>query len=231
MSSKFWVDPVVRRDPARIKQVLSLVGQVWKTVPDYRLGQLICVLTPAGMDPFYLEDEKLKELLQIELDGRVAEASNAPDDLLKLINSSKLPEWFKNLLNRPEMMRKYRSLPFSLQMGCLLVCDRATQPIKWKDAWAAAENIWTEVGNEEITDVVVIEGKKTKIAEHFQETANREYARRQWAMICSLVVMFQEEQWTIEDTATFLNIDPEQVIDILPMDHSSGRAVKMDGIH
>ncbi len=53
------------RDPKRIDKVLKVLGDNWKKLPDWRLGQLICNLqSAAGNDLFYVEDDKFIELLE-----------------------------------------------------------------------------------------------------------------------------------------------------------------------
>lgn len=50
------------RDPNRIDKVLKELGDIWKQVPDWRLGQLFCNLQRfEGTDLFFYEDEKLIE--------------------------------------------------------------------------------------------------------------------------------------------------------------------------
>lgn len=52
------------RNPDRIDKVLEVLGACWKKYPDWRLGQLFCNLQRAtGTDLFYLEDNKMIELL------------------------------------------------------------------------------------------------------------------------------------------------------------------------
>lgn len=53
------------RDPNRIDKVLKELGDIWKQVPDWRLGQLFCNLQRfEGTDLFFYEDEKLIEALK-----------------------------------------------------------------------------------------------------------------------------------------------------------------------
>lgn len=44
------------RDIRRIDRVLNILGDYWKLVPDWRLGQLITNVF-GGKDIFYLEEE------------------------------------------------------------------------------------------------------------------------------------------------------------------------------
>ena len=51
------------RNPARIDIVLKTLGLLWKKVPDWRLGQLICNLQRyKGNDLFYMEDDVFCDL-------------------------------------------------------------------------------------------------------------------------------------------------------------------------
>ena len=50
------------RNPARIDIVLKTLGELWKKVPDWRLGQLICNLQRMkGNDLFYVEDDEFMD--------------------------------------------------------------------------------------------------------------------------------------------------------------------------
>ena len=52
------------RDPNRIDDFLKKLGEYWKRVPDWRFGQLVMnFLSFIGRDPFYLEDDKMEELI------------------------------------------------------------------------------------------------------------------------------------------------------------------------
>ena len=55
------------RDPQRIDQILEILGRAWKTVPDYRLCQLMVNLF--GTDPFYVEDDKVAQTLEMFAEG------------------------------------------------------------------------------------------------------------------------------------------------------------------
>jgi uncharacterized protein YihD (DUF1040 family) len=57
------------RDPTRIPRILARLQAVWEKHPDMRLGQLI--VNAAGVDPFYIEDEKLAYMIE-EFDARSA---------------------------------------------------------------------------------------------------------------------------------------------------------------
>ena len=55
------------RDLNRIDDFLKVLGDAWKTVPDWRFFQLICNLQKAKRsDCFYMEDEDVKQFI-IEL--------------------------------------------------------------------------------------------------------------------------------------------------------------------
>lgn len=48
------------RDPNRIDDVLKQLGDIWKQVPDWRLGQLFCNLQRyEDSDLFFYEDQNL----------------------------------------------------------------------------------------------------------------------------------------------------------------------------
>ena len=48
------------RDKNRIDPFLERLGKVWKKVPDWRFGQLMCnVLNSMEQDPFFPEDEEM----------------------------------------------------------------------------------------------------------------------------------------------------------------------------
>lgn len=52
------------RNPARIDIVLKALGMLWKKVPDWRFGQLICNLQRIkGNDLFYIEDDDFMDFI------------------------------------------------------------------------------------------------------------------------------------------------------------------------
>lgn len=52
------------RDPQRIDRIVEKLGEAWKKVPDWRLGQLVSNLQGAGpQDVFHLDDERTEALL------------------------------------------------------------------------------------------------------------------------------------------------------------------------
>lgn len=55
------------RDPERIDRVCDLLREVWKQVPDWRLGQLLFNLT-GRYDMFYVEDDTIEEGLRLNLE-------------------------------------------------------------------------------------------------------------------------------------------------------------------
>ena len=62
------------RNIERIRPLLNSLEKVWKTQPDLRLGQLISVLASQNkIDIFYLEDEKLLEILKKENPFEISE--------------------------------------------------------------------------------------------------------------------------------------------------------------
>ena len=44
--SECWAN-LTPRDPKRIDEILSVLGEVWKLQPDLRFGQLLFALTPS----------------------------------------------------------------------------------------------------------------------------------------------------------------------------------------
>lgn len=52
------------RDPERIDRICDLLRDVWKLIPDWRLGQLIFNLT-GRHDCFYVEDDTLEKALKL----------------------------------------------------------------------------------------------------------------------------------------------------------------------
>lgn len=57
------------RDPARIKRIITLAMKFWQQVPDWRFGQLLSnlmgfIYTDTHVDPFYVDDDKIEELLE-----------------------------------------------------------------------------------------------------------------------------------------------------------------------
>lgn len=52
------------RDPNRIDRFLSVLGEAWKSVPDWRFFQLICNLQRRrGSDCFYMDDNKAEQFI------------------------------------------------------------------------------------------------------------------------------------------------------------------------
>ena len=58
------------RDVNRIDKILTEVGDLWKQIPDWRLGQLFVNLQRfEGHDLFYYEDERLVAALKQFING------------------------------------------------------------------------------------------------------------------------------------------------------------------
>ena len=60
------------RDPKRIDTIIDAVRDAWKQETDWRLGQLIVNIgREAGYgDPFFLEDDRLMQVLKGEAAGQ-----------------------------------------------------------------------------------------------------------------------------------------------------------------
>jgi len=58
------------RNPERIETVIESLKEAWKTVPDWRLGQLIVNISRAAgySDPFFMEDDRLLEMIRKSAD-------------------------------------------------------------------------------------------------------------------------------------------------------------------
>lgn len=57
------------RDPSRIGCIMNLLKEWWTTYPDLRFGQVMEALNfrmgeVTNTDPFYVEDDKLEEILK-----------------------------------------------------------------------------------------------------------------------------------------------------------------------
>jgi hypothetical protein len=53
------------RNPDRIDRILKALGELWKQLPDWRLGQLIDNMNhTTGRDLFYIEDDEIEELIE-----------------------------------------------------------------------------------------------------------------------------------------------------------------------
>lgn len=64
------------RDPKRITRILGKLGQLWRSAPDYRLGQMVVNLTAdarrwgeTNAAVFYIEDADLEKALDHVLAG------------------------------------------------------------------------------------------------------------------------------------------------------------------
>ena len=66
------------RDPARIDEILELLGKVWHAEPDLRLGQLIYNVArerePKLLDIFSIEDGTLRKGLMRQLERASGQA-------------------------------------------------------------------------------------------------------------------------------------------------------------
>ena len=57
------------RDPNRIWPFLTTLAELWELYPDYRFMQLVCnIQRQIGNNGFYIEDEKLLEMLRNTVD-------------------------------------------------------------------------------------------------------------------------------------------------------------------
>lgn len=50
--------------------MIDKLQRLWHRSPDLRLGQLVCNLTPASVDPYFIEDDKMLDALRHEVPGR-----------------------------------------------------------------------------------------------------------------------------------------------------------------
>lgn len=78
------------RDINRIDEILADLGEQWKRVPDWRLGQLFNNLQRyAGNDLFYFEDDKLISKIREFLDSAVGgeEEIDGIDLLIKVLDT------------------------------------------------------------------------------------------------------------------------------------------------
>ncbi len=77
------------RDINRIDKILAEIGEVWKRVPDWRLGQLFNNLQRYKQDDlFYVEDDKFVLILKEFLDDSIGK------QCVKMRNSDKFEEVF-----------------------------------------------------------------------------------------------------------------------------------------
>ena len=57
------------RDPKRIWPFLTTLAELWELYPDWRFMQLICnIQRQIGSDGFYIEDDKMQEMLRNTVD-------------------------------------------------------------------------------------------------------------------------------------------------------------------
>ena len=77
---RIWVNSIsgnkMRADtPEKKREVLNAIYEFWCKVPNLRLGQLIvCSHSSKVGDPFYIEDFKLVENIEVFTDGYVNES-------------------------------------------------------------------------------------------------------------------------------------------------------------
>lgn len=63
------------RNPDRIEPFLKELGDLWKQVSDWRFGQFICnTLGCLGVDPFFIEDDKMIKTLKENFGPKEGEA-------------------------------------------------------------------------------------------------------------------------------------------------------------
>lgn len=62
------------RDVSRIPRIISVLEDIWRRVPQWRLGQLIeNIKTFSGKDDlFYIEDDEMENILK-EIFGKIEE--------------------------------------------------------------------------------------------------------------------------------------------------------------
>ena len=57
------------RDPKRIWPFLTTLAELWELYPDWRFMQLVCnIQRQIGQDGFYIEDDKMQEILRNTVD-------------------------------------------------------------------------------------------------------------------------------------------------------------------
>lgn len=99
--------PNAPRDPARIDRILQRLRRLWRSAPDLRLCQLLYCLTRTGEDPFNLEDDRLEERLEAQLESRDLGLHRQPPPVIEALPDRRLvrlnlgPE-FPEILASPE---------------------------------------------------------------------------------------------------------------------------------
>lgn len=64
------------RNPGRIEGCADRLKAMWRRVPDWRFGQLMCnLLGAAGVDPFFVEDHELFDAMEAALDSMLGDRS------------------------------------------------------------------------------------------------------------------------------------------------------------
>ena len=65
------------RDPKRIWPFLTTLAELWELYPDWRFMQLVCnIQRQIGSDGFYIEDDKMMEMLRNTVEAYKEEYSN-----------------------------------------------------------------------------------------------------------------------------------------------------------
>lgn len=58
------------RDPKRIDEFCKELAEIWKLVPDWRFGQLICnVMGTFDRDPFFIEEDEMLKRFKAYFDA------------------------------------------------------------------------------------------------------------------------------------------------------------------
>ena len=53
------------RNPKRIHRMMKELEELWKVVPNWRFGQLICnIFGTQNIDIFHIEDDKAEEIIK-----------------------------------------------------------------------------------------------------------------------------------------------------------------------
>lgn len=53
------------RNPKRIRRIMKELEELWKVVPNWRFGQLICnIFGTQNIDIFHIEDDKAEEIIK-----------------------------------------------------------------------------------------------------------------------------------------------------------------------
>ena len=64
------------RNRDRINGYIDRLAAMWKAVPDWRFGQLMCnLLGAAGKDPFFVEDDRMFDAMEHALYDMIGDPS------------------------------------------------------------------------------------------------------------------------------------------------------------